>query len=111
VPERRWRLRVAKRRVRHFHQLPRRLLHDGGVPSPDAQPARLPGVWTRATRTHEQSCRRQARAKPRQGQQQQQQQRQQQQEVRERLVVVAMGDSGSGRRARCLWVRPSCMSQ
>jgi hypothetical protein len=93
---RRWRLRVAKRRVRHFHRLARRLLlSPGGAPSPGDQPPRVPGVWTRATHALERS--RQRRQQQQQLEEQQQQQEAgQQPEVRERLVVVAMGDSGSG---------------
>jgi hypothetical protein len=102
---RRWRLRVAKRRVRHFHRLARRLLlSPGGALSPGDQPPRVPGVWTRATHALELSRQRQQLQQQQQQQQQESQQQQQQQqqevgqqpEVRERLVVVAMGDSGSG---------------
>jgi hypothetical protein len=82
--------------VRHFHRLARRLLlSPGGAPSPGDQPPRVPGVWTRATHALERS--RQRRQQQQQLEEQQQQQEAgQQPEVRERLVVVAMGDSGSG---------------
>jgi hypothetical protein len=95
---RRWRLRVAKRRVRHFHRLARRLLlSPGGAPSPGDQPPRVPGVWTRATHALERSRqRRQQQQQLEEQQQQQQQEAGQQPEVWERLVVVAIGDSGSG---------------
>jgi hypothetical protein len=94
---RRWRLRVAKRRVRHFHRLARRLLlSPGGAPSPGDQPPRVPGVWTRATHALERSRQRRQQQQLEEQQQQQQQEAGQQPEVWERLVVVAMGDSGSG---------------